>query len=168
MDGPIRAFRAPQEQALRALPFHADERLPKLYHLWQSHGWHEDPPDRSQLPLEILQPWFGHISVFQATDDGMDFQLRLDGTSIVTVTGEDWTRRRASEIDRRFGRDLTGLLGAAIRTRRSLIHAIRVFQHDHLRATRLLLPVSSVPMCEPDQIFLVLYLDRTEPTILRD
>jgi hypothetical protein len=168
MDGPTRTFRTPQEQALRTPPFHADERLLKLYHLWQSHGWHEDPPDRSQLPLEILQPWFGHISVFQAIDECLDFQLRLDGTSIVTVTGEDWTRRKASEIDRRFNRDLTGLLQAAIRTRRSLIHAVRVFQHEHLRATRLLLPVRSVPLCEPDQVFLVLYLDRTEPTILRD
>lgn len=167
MDGPIRASRAPQELALPAPPFQADERLLKLYHYWQSHGWHEDPPDRSQLPHEILQPWFGHISVFQAIEDGADFQIRLDGTAIVTITSEDWTRRKASEIDRRFGRDLTGSLCVALRTRRPLIHAVRLFQNEHLRATRLLLPVRSVPMCAPDQVFLVLYLDRTEPTILR-
>ncbi len=171
MDGPrdhsSKAFRAPQELALPAPPFQADERLLKLYHSWQSRGWHEDPPDRSQLPPESLHSWFGHISVFQAIEDGADFQIRLDGTAIVTITGEDWTRRKASEIDRRFGRDLTGLLRVALQTRRPLIHAIRLFQNEHLRATRLLLPVRSVPMCEPDQVFLVLYLDRTEPTILR-
>jgi len=171
MDSPpdnwSRAFRAPQELALPALPFQADERLLRLHHMWQSRGWHEDPPDRSQLPLETLQPWFGHISAFQAIDDGMDFQLRLDGTAIVTVTGEDWTRHKASEIDRRFGRGLTGLLRLAIGTRSPLFHAIRAFQHQHLRATRLLLPVRPVPMYEPHQVFLVLYPDRTEPTILR-
>ena len=161
------AFPSPLDVALPAPPFQADERLLTLYHLWRSRGWHEDSPDRSQVPLELLQPWFGHISVFHAIDDGADFQLRLDGTEIVAVTGEDWTRRRASEIDRRFGRDLTGLLRLAIRSRRPLVHAIRVLQHEHLCATRLLLPVRSVPMCEPDQVFLVLYLDRTEPVILR-
>lgn len=167
MDGPIRASRAPQEVALPAPPFQADERLLTLYYFWQSQGWHEDPPDRSQLRDEILRPWFGHISVFQAIEDGADFQVRLDGTAVVTITGEDWTRRKASEIDRRFGRDLSGALRVALRTRRPLIHATRLFQNEHPRSTRLLLPVRSVPMCEPDQVFLVLYLDRTEPTILR-
>jgi hypothetical protein len=165
MDSPIPAFPSPPDVALPAPPFQADERLLTLYHLWQSRGWHDDPPDRSQVSLDLLQPWFGHISVFHAIDE--DFQLRLDGTEIVAMTGEDWTRRRASEIDRRFGHDLCGLLRLAIGTRRPLVHATRVPRHEHLRATRLLLPVRSVPMCEPDQVFLVLYLDRTEPVILR-
>lgn len=167
MDIPTHAARAPLELALPAPPFQADERLLRLHHLWRTRRWHEDPPDRSQLPLEILQPWFGHISVFQAIEDGVDFRLRLDGTAIVAITGEDWTRHKTSEIDRRFDRDLTGMLRVATRTRRLLVHAIRVFQHEHLRATRLLLPVRSARMREPDQVFLALYLDRTEPTILR-
>ena len=165
MDSPLPLFPSPPDIALPAQPFQADERLLTLHHLWQSRGWHDDPPDRSQVPLDLLHPWLGHISVFQAIDE--DFQLRLDGTEIVAMTGEDWTRRRASEIDRRFGRDLTGLVRLAIGSRRPLVHATRVLKHEHLRATRLLLPVRSVPMCEPDQVFLVLYLDRTEPMILR-
>jgi hypothetical protein len=127
MDIPTHAARAPLELALPAPPFQADERLLRLHHLWRTHCWHEDPPDRSQLSVEILQPWFSHISVFQAMEDGADFLLRLDGTAIVAITGEDWTRHKTSEIDRRFGRDLTGLLRVAMRTRRLLVHAIRVF-----------------------------------------
>jgi hypothetical protein len=167
MDSPISAFPSPPDVALPAPPSQADERLLTLYQLWQARGWHDDPPDRSDVALDLLQPWFGHISVFHAIDDGADFQLRLDGTEIVAMTGEDWTRRKASEIDRRFGRDLTALLCRAIGSRRPLVHAIRVLQREHLRATRMLLPVRSVPMCEPDQVFLVLYLDRTEHVILR-
>lgn len=166
MDGQI-SSPSQQDVALPTPPSQADERLLALYHLWQSRGWHDDPPDRSQMSLELLQPWFGHLSVFHAIDGGTDFQLRLDGTEIVTITGEDWTRRMASEIDRRFGRDLAGALRTALRSRRPLVHAIRVLQRTHLRATRLLLPVRSIPMCEPDQVFLVLYLDLTEPAALR-
>lgn len=167
MDIPTPVISSPPDVALPAPPVQADERLLVLHHLWQSRGWHDDPPDRSHLSLDLLQPWFGHISVFHAIDDGVDFDLRLDGTEIVTITGEDWTRHRSSEIDRRFGRDLTGQLRRAIQGRRPVVHAIRVLQHQYLRATRLLLPVRSVPICEPDQVFLVLYLDRTEPLMLR-
>jgi hypothetical protein len=167
MDVPTSSSSAPQDIALPAPPFQADERLLTLFHFWLTRGWHQDAPDRAQVPLDLLQPWIGHISVFHAVDDGADFQLRLDGTEIVAITGEDWTRRRASDIDRRYGSDLAGQLSLAIRTGRPLVHGVRVLQHRYLRGTRLMLPVRSVPMCAPDQVFLVLYLDRTEPVTLR-
>lgn len=149
----------PREVQLDLLPATAHPNLFKLWRLWEERGWIEDAPDRSMLDFDLMKPWLGHISIYQALEDGSDFHIKLDGTAIVDLSGQDWTRRSAAGVDDVFGSSLLTCMRTAMLLARPAIHGISVFQHDFLSATRLLLPVRPVPMCPPAQVFLVLYVD---------
>lgn len=102
-----------------------------------------DVPDRATLTPERLRSWLGSLAVYAETADG-DFVIRLDGTRIVAWTGEDWTGRRLSDLDARYGRDLLGSCRRVWEARCpafSLPHIL--FQSETKVMHRLLLPVLS-------------------------
>ncbi|NQW11734.1 MAG: PAS domain-containing protein [Alphaproteobacteria bacterium] len=146
---------------LSELPKTADARLAALLSFWLS--CQDDAggiPNREQLTPFTLRPWLGHISIYQVADDGRDFRVRLEGTKVTGMTGEDWTNRRASEVDARFGSTLVHDMAGTVATGASQILPIRIFQHKFKAATRLLFPVRATPNGPVDQVFLALYLDR--------
>lgn len=98
-------------------------------------------PDDRAFDAFGLRPWLGRVSVYRALPGGADFLLRLEGTEIVAITGEDWTGHRASEIDAHYrGRLLVDLLRVAA-GRQPLVDEIRIFQKSFIRIKRLLLPI---------------------------
>lgn len=104
-----------------------------------------------------LRPWLGHICVYQQIEDGADFRIKLDGTAVVELTGEDWTRRRVSEVDGRFGtRLLADCRETCARGEPVLSFSSLLFQKKWVVYHRLLLPVSSKGEGY-DQIFNAMY-----------
>ena len=147
------------EQELGALPGGADPALRRLLEFWSRLAGHDGVPSREQLDPFTLRPWLGHISIYEAVDDGHDFRIRLEGTSIVAITGEDWTGKRASEVDARYGCRIAEFMREIVRTHHPMIHTMRVFQNEVESITRLLLPVRRGRAGPIDQVFLVIYAD---------
>jgi hypothetical protein len=123
---------------------------------------HEGVPSREQLDPFTLRPWLGHISIYEAVEDGHDFRIRLEGTSIASITGEDWTGKRATDVDARYGCRIAEFMREIVRTHRPMIHTMHVFQNEVESITRLLLPVRTRRDGPVDQVFLVIYVDPPE------
>ena len=147
------------ERQFDGLPDFASPMLHALLKFWTECGGTEQVPDRGQLDAMSLRPWLGHISIYEAIPGVADFRIRLEGTSIVAITSEDWTGRRASDVDRRFGSQLVEFMRKVIETGKPAVHRMRVFQNEVEFITRLLLPVRTQPGGPVDQVFLVIYPD---------
>lgn len=147
------------DQQVDVLPPSADARAGTLLAKWSACCVDGRPPDREILDAFALRPWLGHISIYEALDDGADFRIRLEGTRVSQMTGEDWTGRRASQVDDKFGTGLVAVMRDVIRTGRPSLHTTRIYQREFRGAVRLLLPVRSRPDAPADQIFMALYVD---------
>jgi hypothetical protein len=147
------------EQELDALPASASPFLFSLLQFWSDAAGDDTVPSRDRLDAFALRPWLGHVSIYEAIDGGGDFRIRLEGTSIVAITGEDWTGRRASEVDAKYGCHIADFMREVARTHKPMVHTMRVFQNEVEFITRLLLPVRSRAGGPVDQIFLVIYVD---------
>lgn len=141
------------------LPASADPRAAALYARWQSLCVDGLPPDRQRLDVFALQPWLGYISIYAEIDGGADFRVRLEGTRITQMTGEDWTGRTARQVDETFGSELLPIMQGVLRERRPAIHITRIYQREFRSAIRLLLPMRSRPDGPVDQVFMVIYPD---------
>lgn len=148
-----------RDQQIDALPTSADARARELFDKWSKCCADDLPPDRETLDVFALRPWLGHISIYETIDGGADFQIRLEGTRISQMTGEDWTGRRASEVDTRFGTRLVEIMREVVISRRPRFHSTRIYQRDFRSAIRMLLPMRSRSDGPVDQVFMVLYLD---------
>lgn len=147
------------DKRVDSLPPTADPRARALHDTWSSLCSDGQPPDRETLDVFTLRPWLGHISVYEAVDGGADFRIRLEGTRIAAMTGEDWTGRHASQVDQAFGSALLEALREVLETARPSFHTTRIYQRSYQNAARMLLPVRSRRDGPVDQILLVLYLD---------
>jgi len=147
------------EREVATVPVFAAPPLHALHDFWLDCRGTSDVPNRDAFDPFNLRAWLGHISVYEAINDGEDFRIRLEGTSIVAITGEDWTGRRASDVDRRYGSRLVDFMKGTIRTHQPAIHSMRLFQNNIEYITRLLLPIRSRPLGPVDQVFLAMYAD---------
>ena len=154
-----RSWHTTFEREVATVPIFASPLLHQLHDFWLDCRGTSDVPNRDAFDPFNLRQWLGHISIYETINDGADFRIRLEGTSIVAITGEDWTGRRASDVDRRYGSRLVEFMRAAIRTHRPAIHTMRLFQNNVEYITRLLLPIRSQPLGPVDQVFLVIYAD---------
>lgn len=147
------------EQELGALPASASLSLYSLLQFWSDTAGSDTVPSRDRLDAFTLRPWLGHISIYEAVDGGDDFRIRLEGTAIVAITGEDWTGKRASDVDAKYGCRLADFMREISSTHKPMVHTMRVFQNEVEFITRLLLPVRSRAGGPVDQVFLVIYVD---------
>jgi hypothetical protein len=147
------------EQELDALPASASPSLYSLLRFWSDTAGGNTVPSRDRLDAFTLRPWLGHISIYEALDGGNDFRIRLEGTAIVAITGEDWTGKRASDVDTKYGSHIADFMREIAHTRKPMVHTMRVFQNEVEFITRLLLPVRSRAGGPVDQVFLVIYVD---------
>lgn len=151
-----------REGPLSGLDEASDPALSELVDLWLSRTRDGKVPLRQSLDPFTLKPWLGHISIYEAMDDG-DFLVRLEGSAIVDMTGENWTSYRASEIDKKYGTPLTEDLGEVIAAGKPSFHRMMIFQRRHFFASRALLPVRKAAESPANQVFLVLYKDQIQP-----
>ena len=154
-----RSWQATSEREVATVPDFAAPLLHQLHDFWYDCRGTSDVPNRDAFDPFNLRLWLGHISIYETIQDGADFRIRLEGTSIVAITGEDWTGKRASDVDRRYGSRLVDFMKMTIRTHQPAIHTMRLFQNNIEYITRLLLPIRSRPLGPVDQVFLVMYAD---------
>lgn len=126
--------------------------------------WHEcrgtlHVPTRSAFNPLALRPWLGSLTIFAASDDGSDFVVKLDGTDVVSLTGEDWTGRAVSDIDAEYGSKLGEELRAVIGGATPTVRQTQLLQKSWQTATRVCLPVSSGDGQRADQVFKGMFLD---------
>lgn len=147
------------DRQVDTLPAAADERAGALLETWWARCVDGVPPDRRSLDVFQLRPWLGHISIYESVEGGADFRIRLEGSRISLMTGENWTGRHASDVDARFGTQLVAIMREVIRSGRPSLHTTRIYQRQFRSAVRMLLPMRSRPDALVDQVFLVIYLD---------
>jgi hypothetical protein len=134
------------------------ERAQRLLDYWHSFNANGPRPTRDDFTPYALKAWLGNIDVYDAENGGEDFRLRLNGTQVVALTGEDWTGKTARDVDRRFGSTLHDELAAVCRTKQPSAQHIRIFQKQYLAAYRLLLPIfSDRRPGEVAQVFLAVF-----------
>ena len=147
------------DREVDAPPPTADPQAASLHRKWLEMWSDGLPPARERLDVFTLRPWLGHISVYEAIDGGKDFRIRLEGTRISHMTGEDWTGRTAREVDETFGTQFLPVLRESLRSARAKFHVIRIYQRKFRTAFRMLLPVRSRADGPVDQVLLVIHLD---------
>ena len=134
-----------------------EEALGLLEH-WRQFNRQGARPTRRDFTPFSLKPWLGNIDIYEVEDGGDEFRMRLNGTRVVAITGEDWKGKTARDIDRRFGRTLHDELRRVHRSKQPLAHHIRIFQKDYILAYRLVLPIfSDERQGEVVQIFLAVF-----------
>ncbi|HMA15705.1 MAG TPA: PAS domain-containing protein [Kiloniellaceae bacterium] len=114
-----------------------------LLELWRQYSLEKGRPTRSDFTPFVLKPWLGSIDIYDVEGGGATFRMRLNGTRVVAITGEDWKGKTAHDVDRRYGGTLHEELARVYRSREPLAHHIRIFQKDYILAYRLLLPIFS-------------------------
>lgn len=123
------------------------ESAATLLATWQRFNVDSKGPTRENFTPFVLKPWLGNIDVYEVENSGpdreMDFRLRLNGTEVVALTGEDWTGHTARDIDRELGFGLHEDLLSVYHSKQPLAQHIRIFRKDYITAYRLLLPIFS-------------------------
>jgi hypothetical protein len=100
---------------------HPTVTVTNLLDLWRSKCPPGDVPRRAEFDVLTLQPWLGWLTVYEEVDDGADFLVRLDGSNIVALTGDEWTGRRMSELDPRYMTPVLEVLRRAVRERQPIV-----------------------------------------------
>jgi hypothetical protein len=92
-----------------------------LLDLWRSKCPPGNVPRRAEFDVFTLWPWLGWLIVYEELDDGADFLVRLDGSNIVALTGDEWTGRRMSELDPRYVTPVLKVLRQAVQGREPIV-----------------------------------------------
>lgn len=128
-----------------------------LLEYWQTTRGAGGVPDRGAFDPLRLTRWLGYLSVYEYEPERDDFRNRLEGTYVGNLTGENWTGRRASEVDARFGSSFLADLREVRDAGEPMAHLIKVFQKEFSVTERVLLPVSTTPDGRTDQVFVAIF-----------
>lgn len=116
-------------------------RLAGLLNFWMQHRNSAGYVAKAEFNPFALKSWLGYLTLFER--HGEDYLIRLDGTEIVRMTGEEWTRRWVSEADRHYGLTLIETLKVMVAENRPIYHAHHsIASKPHLSVGRLILPLS--------------------------
>jgi len=74
-----------------------DERLLKLYRLWDSKRRGRVLPSRTDFDHAELAPWFGNLILLDVLEGGEDYRYRLFGVTLAEEAGFDMTGKKLSE-----------------------------------------------------------------------
>lgn len=133
-----------------------------LLDYWQSSRGAGGVPDRGAFDPLRLTKWLGYLSVYEYEPERDDFRNRLEGTYVGNLTGENWTGRRASEVDARFGSSFLADLREVRDGSEPMAHLIKVFQKEFSVTERVLLPISTTPGGRADQVFVAIFANSNQ------
>jgi len=92
-----------------------------LLDLWRSKRPPGGVPQRSEFNVFTLRPWLGWLTVYEELDGGADFLVRLDGSNIVALTGQEWTGCRMSEVNPHCAMPVLEAIRRAVRERHPVV-----------------------------------------------
>jgi len=119
------------------------EMAASLLDFWYHFNAQANRPTRDDFTPFSLKKWLGYLDVYGIEDDGEVIRIRLNGTRVTELTGEDWTGRTARDVDRKFDSKLHDDVMEVVRSRQPSIHETQIFQKDYASAHRLMLPIFS-------------------------
>jgi len=113
-----------------------------LLDLWRSKRPPGGVPPRAEFDVFTLRPWLGWLTVYEELDGGADFLIRLEGSNIVALTGEEWTGHRLSDLDPWSATPVLEVLRRAVRGREPIVDQYYIpAAKDFLIFDRVTLPV---------------------------
>lgn len=143
---------------LTGVPETVDPRAERLLAYWRENASRESGlPDRRAFDATRMIEWLGFFSIYEFDEADDDYYNRLEGTFIADLTGEDWTGRRATEVDAYFGSRFRPDLDAVRQHREPVVELVQIYQNDFGQAVRILLPVSKSGGRAADQIFVAMF-----------
>lgn len=80
-----------------ALDAPCEEQTRTMLSLWESKLGNGKLPYRSDFTMAEMKDCLGHIYIIEAIDDGADFLVRLAGTALAEMFGEDFTGAKFSD-----------------------------------------------------------------------
>lgn len=128
-----------------------------LIDYWHASRGENGLPDRESFDASRMTRWLGYLSIYEHDEVSDDFRNRLEGSFVADLTGENWTGRFASEVDARFGSRFLAELREVRQLRLPSIDLIQIFQNEFGVAVRVMLPISSRPGPEADQVFVAIF-----------
>lgn len=157
METAVHAFEWQQKKRIEGLPESGYEEIAGLIAFWNAHRQPGMLPSRSVFDPFNLRPWLGYVDIYEFHPQAQDFLIRLNGSHVVELTGEDWTGRMISEVDRKFRSTLHADLMECMQEAGPILHTMPIFQRPHLRAVRLLLPLAREKGGPADFVLMALY-----------
>ncbi|WP_420403701.1 PAS domain-containing protein [Nisaea sp.] len=145
------------ETASRTLHEQINSSAISLLAYWYSSRRNNLVPDRIAFSPDALQKWLGHISIYEYVPARSDFINRLEGTLITDMTGQDWTGRWASDVDRSFGSTFLEELEEIRAAATPSIDSVRIYQKKYRTATKVLMPIAENERRNADQVFLAMF-----------
>lgn len=155
--GTVQTFEWQTIKRIHTLPEQGFEDIASLIAFWHERRGNERVPSRAEFNPFGLRQWLGHVDIYEFLPKAQDFLIRLNGSNVVELTGEDWTGRMISEVDRRFHTTLHSDLLVCLQEQGPVMHTMPIFQRPHLRAIRLLLPLARVEQGPPEFVMMALY-----------
>ena len=89
-------------------------QLQDLIGLWLRKCEGRALPAREDFGHRDLQPWWGHLALFDVLDES-DFAVRLSGTNLIRRFGREATRLLIGELALDIGRHLRDVLKATLK-----------------------------------------------------
>ncbi|HEY4345228.1 MAG TPA: PAS domain-containing protein [Parvibaculum sp.] len=89
------------KETLQFLDAPAHPGIAALAAYWEKKRGNRALPDRSDIDPADIVPLLPHITISEVLDGGADFRIRIFGTALVELIGEERTGKRLSE----FGTD---------------------------------------------------------------
>ncbi|WP_193183370.1 PAS domain-containing protein [Nisaea sediminum] len=145
------------ETASKSFQEQMSSRAIPLLAYWYTNRGDNPVPDRETFNPHDLQEWLGYLSIYEYVPEHGDFMNRLEGTLITEMTGQDWTGRWASDVDRSFGSTFLEELAEVRSTATPLIDSVRIYQKKYRTATKLLMPVVDSKRDGADQVILAMF-----------
>lgn len=139
-----------------ALTTRVDPRALQLIAYWYANVGDTGVPTRATFDALCLRPWLGYISIYRLIEPENEFLNVLEGSCITEMTGDNWTGRLASDVDRKFNKSFHNDLAEVQQSGTPKMESVEIFQRNYKTATRLLLPIATINSGLPDQIFLSL------------
>jgi PAS domain len=92
-----------------------------LLNLWRLKRPPGGVPHRAEFDVFTLRSWLGWLTVYEELDGGADFLVRLDGSNIVALTGDEWTGHRMSELNPQDAAPVLEVLRRTVREREPIV-----------------------------------------------
>jgi hypothetical protein len=119
-------------------------RLAQLYAFWNERRGGRAMPSRRDMEFAALKPWLGNLTLVSVIDGGRDYHIRVHGTNLREIVGQDLTGRYLKALPHEFVPLWTAEYDEVVRTRAPVFTARRPSViKTFITIEKLILPLSA-------------------------